>query len=182
MKFQIDFRPFRLEDARFVNDLRQFEEVESLLGGSKRPISYERDLKWVQDVMLGDSPHTIYFAITPAGHDDIVGYLSISEIDYRQGTCFWSGIKLDSRKAGKGWGTEAGLKVLKFVFEEMRMERCKGECLEEHIGAKRMLEKIGFQVEGLMRSTAYKNGKHNNQYLFSVIGSDYQNIKKVYEL
>lgn len=178
MEFKIDFRPFKASDAQFINDLRQLESMENLLVGSKRPVSYERDVKWVQDIMMNDSPTMIYFAITERGKDEIVGYASISELDFRNGTCFWSGIKLDARKAGKGWGTEVGLKILKYVFEELRMERCKGECLEEHEAAKRMMLKIGFQVDGLMRSNVFKNGKQHNQYVLSVTKSDYFRIKE----
>ncbi|OWP61516.1 hypothetical protein CDA63_19065 [Hymenobacter amundsenii] len=182
MEFAIDFRPFRLEDARFVNDLRRLESMESLLGGNKRPVSYERDAKWVQDLMLGDSPNAIYFAITAKGEDEIVGYASISEINYQNGTCFWSGVKLDSQKAGRGWGTQVGLKIVKFAFEELRMERCKGEVLEEHDGAMRMMIKIGFKVEGLMRSAVFKSGKHHNQFLLSMVRADYERVKEDLDL
>jgi ribosomal-protein-alanine N-acetyltransferase len=157
MEFQIGFRPFRLEDARFVNDLRQLESTESLLGGNKRPVSYERDIKWVQDIMLG--------------------YASISEIDYRNGTCFWSGVKLDPRRAGRGWGTQVGLLIIKYAFDELRMERVKGEVLEVHDGAMRMMAKVGFHTEGLMRSSVFKNGKHYNQYLLSMIRADYERMQ-----
>lgn len=182
MDYQIDFRPFKPEDARFVNDLRQIENTESLLGGNKRPVSFERDVKWIQDIILSDSHTSIYFAITEKGKDEIVGYVSISEMDFRNGTCFWSGIKLDATRSGKGWGTQAGLKVLKYVFEELRMERCKGECLEEHEAAKRMMLSIGFKVDGLLRSTVFKNGKHHNQYTLSVTKGDYLQIKEVRSL
>jgi ribosomal-protein-alanine N-acetyltransferase len=177
MEFQIGFRPFRLEDARFVNDLRQLESTESLLGGNKRPVSYERDVKWVQDIMLGDSQTTIYFAVTEKGSDEIVGYASISEIDYRNGTCFWSGVKLDPRRAGRGWGTQVGLLIIKYAFDELRMERVKGEVLEVHDGAMRMMAKVGFHTEGLMRSSVFKNGKYHNQYLLSMIRADYERMQ-----
>ena len=69
MDYQIDFRPFKVEDARFINDLRQLENVESLLVGNKRPVSFERDVKWVQDIIMNDSPTLIYFAVTEKGKD-----------------------------------------------------------------------------------------------------------------
>jgi [ribosomal protein S5]-alanine N-acetyltransferase len=137
MKFQIDFRALRLDDAKFINDLRRNESMESLIGGAKRPVAYERDLKWVEDLIMKDDPRVIYFAVTAAGSDEIIGYTSITDIDYRNGTCFWSGIKIDASKAGKGFGTEVAIKVSKYVFEELRMVRCKAECLEDHEAAKK---------------------------------------------
>jgi len=182
MDFQINFRALKLEDALFINKLRQEETMEQLIGGVKRPVAYERDLKWVEDLILKDNQTFIYFAITRINNDEIIGYTSISEIDYRNGTCFWSGIKLDSAKAGKGIGTEVALKVLKYVFEELRMERCRAECLEQHEVALRLMLKVGYKQEGLMRKTIFKNGTHNNQWLLSVIREDYIVIKQNFGL
>ncbi|MXV16694.1 GNAT family N-acetyltransferase [Hufsiella ginkgonis] len=179
---QIKFRPLRMEDAWFINNLRQQEDVERMIGGVIRPVSYERDLKWVEDLIMKDHQHMIYFAITPGSSDDIIGYTSISEIDYRNGTCFWSGIKVDPGQAGRGVGTEVALKVLKYVFEELRMVRCKAECLENHQAALNMMLKVGYRQEGLMRKTVYKNGAHNNQWLLSVISSEYEEIRSKFSL
>lgn len=182
MEFRIKFRAFKMEDARFVNRLRQDEASESTVGGNKRPIAYERDVKWIQDIILGDSPNVIYFALTFKDSDDIIGYVSISEIDYRNGTCFWSGTKIDPTISSKGLGTESSLLLLKFIFEEMRMERCKGEALEDHVAALRMLEKVGFKKEGLQRHKVFKNGKYQNQWLLSMIREEYDELKKQYDL
>ena len=171
-----------MDDVPFINALRQREDMENKIGGAKRPISLERDMKWVENILLGDNQSLVYFAVTSIEDDQIVGYTSISEIDYRNGSCFWSGIKLDSSRANKGWGTQVALKILKFVFEELRMERCKGECLEDHTGALRMMEKAGFQKEGLIRNSVYKNGKYNNQHIFAVIKEDYLKVKESFSL
>ena len=180
MKFQIKLRPFKMEDARFVNQLRQDDRLESMLGGVKRPVSYERDVKWIEDILLKDNPNIIYFAITFIDSDDIIGYASISEIDYRNGTCFWSGTKIDPNVSAKGLGTESSLLLIKYIFEEMRMERCKGEALENNDAALRMLEKVGFVREGLQRHSVYKNGKHINQWLLSMLREEYFQVKERY--
>jgi len=182
MDFHINFRPFRLEDAQFVNKLRQQDTLEELIGGVKRPVPYEREVKWIQDIILGDNQHIIYYAVTEKNDDNIIGYVSISEIDYRNGTCHFSGIKIDPDRSGKGLGTEAVLKSMKYVFEELRMERCMALCLENNSASVRMFEKAGFKKEGLMRRNIYKNGKHSNQWLLSIIREDYTEIKKKYEL
>lgn len=182
MDFTIKFRPLRLEDARFINDLRQKDDMEKLIGGSSRPVSYERDLKWVDDLIMKDSQTTIYYAITSIDNDDIIGYTSISEIDYRNGTCFWSGIKIDTSKARKGCGTQAALKILKFVFDELRMICCMAQCQEQHEAALGLMLKVGYVKEGLMRKRLFKNGVHNNQWLLSVTDEDYADIKTKFSL
>ena len=181
MDFQIQLRPFRSDDAAFVNRLRQDEALEEVLGNNKRPVSYERDVKWVQDVMMGDNQHAVYFCVTKKDDDEIIGYASITDIDYRNGTCYYS-IKLDSAKCGKGYGTEAALKIVKYVFEELRMERCASWVLEHNVASIKMLEKVGYVKEGLSRNSLYKNNQYNNQWLFGIIKSDYEKIKIQYSL
>jgi len=182
MNFQINFRQLKKEDAQFVNDLRQIEQMEELIVGNKRPISYERDLKWVNDLISAGNPQIIYYAVTTVNNDDIIGYISISDIDYENETCSFGGLKIGPGNSGKGLGTESTLKLIKYVFEELKMERCKALCLEHHDASLRMLEKAGFKKEGLIRCSAYKQGKHVNQWLLSVIREDYLEIKNIYDL
>lgn len=182
MEFQIKFRPLKIADARFINDLRNLESMEQMLGGAKRPVAYEREVKWIEDLILKDDPSTVYFAITLQENDHIIGYTSVSEIDFRNGSCFWNGIKIDGAHTGKGFGKEVALKILKYVFEELRMERCTGECLEHHEVALKMMLATGFKQEGLMRKKVFKNGVQNNQWLLSVIREEYTEIKKSFGL
>jgi len=120
-------------------------------------------------------------AIIKKESDEIIGYLSISDIDYRNGTCFWSGIKL-SPLVGEGYGAQSAILILKYIFEELRMVRCSGVCQEEHFASLKMLLKIGFQKEGLMRKHLYKNGKYINEWLLSFLDEDYEKIKIKFNL
>lgn len=169
-------------DEVFINKLREDEERENKVGGMKRYVSIDREAKWVNDIILGDSQTTIYVAITENDSDEIIGYTSISDIDYRNGTCFWSGIKLAREYSGKGYGLQTALLVIKYVFEELRMVRCIGVCQEEHIAALNLMLKAGYKKEGLMRKSLYKNGHHINQWLLSVTDSDYEDIKDRFKL
>lgn len=182
MNFDIKFRAFRIGDELFINKLREDEQRESKVGGMKRFVSLDREAKWVKDIIFGDSQTTIYLAITPLGSDEIIGYTSISDIDYREGTCFWSGIKLSRDVSGKGYGTQVALLVLKYVFEELRMVRCIGKCQEEHLPALRLMEKVGYSKEGLMRKSLFKNGQHINQWLMSITDDDYKMVKAEFNL
>ena len=182
MEFAIYFRAFQTLDAEFINSLRRNEEMENKIGGVKRFVSIERETKWVQDLIMNDNQSVIYLAVCEKGNEKIIGYTSISEIDYRNGTCFWSGIKLSPTVSGKGYGFQVSLLVLKYVFEEMRMVRCIGHGLEEHEVALRLMEKAGFKKEGLMRKYVFKNGEHKNTWLLSILDEEYLTIKQKFNL
>jgi RimJ/RimL family protein N-acetyltransferase len=182
MEQEIRFRAFRIGDEVFINKLREDDERESKVGGMKRYVSLDREAKWVKDIILGDSQSSIYLAITPINSDEIIGYTSISDIDYRTGSCFWSGIKLSRECSGKGYGTQVALLVSKYVFEELRMVRCIGTAQEEHFAAIRLMEKVGYKKEGLMRKSLFKNGKHINQWLMSITDDDYLKVKEEFNI
>lgn len=182
MEQKIKFRAFRIGDEVFINKLREDDERENKVGGMKRYVSLDREAKWVKDIIFGDSQTCIYLAITPVDSDEIIGYTSISDIDYRTGSCFWSGIKLSRECSGKGYGTQVALLISKYVFEELRMVRCIGTAQEEHFAAIRMMEKVGYTKEGLMRKSLFKNGKHINQWLMSITDDDYLKVKEEFKL
>lgn len=181
MNFTVLLRALREEDAMLINKMRYNSEMENLIGGSKRFVSLAKDREWVKALSLANNTNPIY--LTVCNKKAIaIGYTSISDVDFRNGTCFWSGIKIDSHLAGMGLGFQAELLILKYVFEELRMVRCTAQGLEEHEVAIKLMEKAGFKKEGLMRKHVYKNGKHHNVWLFSITDDDYKEIKEKYEL
>lgn len=182
MEFKIKFRAFKIGDEVLINKMRDDEEREGKVGGMRRYVSLDREAKWVYDIIMGDNQSVIYLAITEVDSEDIIGYVSLHDIDYREGTCFWSGIKLSKDCAGKGYGFQAGLLITKYVFEELRMVRCIGKCQEFHEPMIKVMEKIGYRKEGLMRKALYKHGVHINQWLFSITDDDYKEVKKKYDL
>ena len=180
MEFDIKFRAFQKGDEVFINELRNDDEMESNLAGARLYVSVDREAKWVEDIIFGDNISRMYWAVTE--NEKMIGYASVVDIDYRNGTCFWSGIKLSPEIAGKGYGLQVALKVVKYVFEELRMVRCIGMCQEHHTPALNLTLKAGFQKEGLMRKYVYKNGNYINIWLLSMTDDDYKEIKQRYNL
>ncbi|SCX94277.1 Protein N-acetyltransferase, RimJ/RimL family [Nonlabens sp. Hel1_33_55] len=184
MNFKIGFRAFEVADSTFINALRNLEDYENSIGGNKRFVSKEREQKWVEDLIFNDYQDRIYMAIYEAGDEarQIIGYTSISDIDHVNKSCFWSGIKIHPDFSGKGYGTQTALLILKYVFQELNMERCTGECLENHPAVKKMLEKVGYSVEGLKRHSLFKSGEYQNQFLFSILKSEFIQVKSSFDL
>jgi len=182
MEYDIKFRALKKGDEIFINALRENEEIEAKISGVKRYVSIDREEKWVNDIIMNDNQSTLYFAVTEMNSDTIIGYTSISDIDFRNGTCFWSGIKLSPSMSGKGYGFQIAVKILIYVFEELRMVRCIGMCQEDHIVAMKLMLKAGYKKEGLMRKFLYRNGRHINEWLLGITDDDYKELKQKYRL
>lgn len=182
MKADIFFRAFEMSDAVFISTLRKIDEFENLIGGNKRFIALAREQKWIESLIFNDYQDKFYVAICEKTTENIIGYTSVSDIDHINKSCFWSGIKIHPDFNGKGYGTQTVLLILKFVFEELNMERCTGQCLEEHIVAKNLMEKVGFKVEALQRHSIFKNGKYHNQFVLSILKQDYASTIENYKI
>ena len=59
---------------------------------------------------------------------------------------------IGSRDAwGKGLATEAVARVTKFAFEELNLNKCNAGVYSGNPGSSRVLEKVGYTLEGCMR-------------------------------
>ena len=79
---------------------------------------------------------------------------------------------------GKGFATKARLLILKFAFYERDLERIVAYVLELNKASLRMHEKCGYQKEGILRHSVYKNGQFHNQYIMSILRSEFDQLIK----
>lgn len=81
---------------------------------------------------------------------------------------YWSG----APHAGKGYMSEALQLVIPFGFNRLQLHRLEAACIPHNERSIRLLEKAGFQREGLLRSYLKINGFWQDHLLFALIESD----------
>ena len=74
---------------------------------------------------------------------------------------------------GKGIMTEAVKQICEDVFANSDIIRIYAEPFAYNIASCRVLEKVGFQYEGTLRSNAVKNGKVIDMKMYSLIKEEY---------
>ncbi|MEZ0491540.1 GNAT family N-acetyltransferase [Kineococcus sp. TBRC 1896] len=70
---------------------------------------------------------------------------------------------------GGGTTTEAAAAVLGFAFGPAGLARVEATCRPENTGSRRVLEKIGMQREGLLRSHVVVRGRRCDSLLFAAV-------------
>jgi ribosomal-protein-alanine N-acetyltransferase len=73
---------------------------------------------------------------------------------------------------GRGIVTEAATELVRFVFESFEVERIQSRVFAGNESSARVLLKLGFTLEGTMRSAAFKNGVFRDVMLFARLRSD----------
>jgi ribosomal-protein-alanine N-acetyltransferase len=81
---------------------------------------------------------------------------------------YWMG----ERHSGKGHMTEAVRGALRFAFSDLALHRVEAACLPENEPSRRLLERVGFQREGLARAYLRINGNWCDHLLYGVLSSD----------
>lgn len=83
------------------------------------------------------------------------------------------GYDLAHRHWGKGLATEALRPVIRFGFERMDLNRIEADVTVGNDGSARVLEKLGFEEEGLMRQRGFWKGEYHDLRLFSLLRQDW---------
>jgi ribosomal-protein-alanine N-acetyltransferase len=86
---------------------------------------------------------------------------------------YWIG----ERYAGRGLMTDAVKVLTRFAFDTMRLHRIEAACIPDNNRSIRVLEKAGFEREGLLRSYLRINGAWQDHYLYAKIADDVSDIR-----
>ena len=69
--------------------------------------------------------------------------------------------------------TEALDAMLKFGFEDYGFNRIVAKVMTGNAGSIKVLQKLGFVQEGILRESLYKNGQYQDLIVFSILKSEY---------
>ena len=94
------------------------------------------------------------------------------------------GYELAKKHWRKGIMTEALETVIYFGFQRMELNRIEALVMLENIASMTLLEKLGFQEEGIFREYGYWKGKFHDLKMFSILKRDklHSRVKQVSSL
>ncbi len=82
------------------------------------------------------------------------------------------GYSLDARYSGRGYATEAVCLAVQFAFEELKLHRIEAGVMLNNIGSMRVLEKAGFNKEGVERKGVKINGRWEDHQIFALLAEN----------
>lgn len=177
---KVYFRAFEPDDYQKINDWRRDDEIYRLAAGNRYFVSSERDRQWVLEKILNNQSE-IYLAICLAENGLMIGYVSLSDIDYRNSRAEWTGIVIGEKEyRGQGYATQAIYLLLEYAFEELGLHRVSGTWLPENkvslFGARMM----GFRQEGVLRDYVFKGGKRHDLVVMSILKAEFDQVRARY--
>lgn len=126
--------------------------------------------------MIGDSPEpdpkAPAFSIDNSA-GEYVGNIQFNYINERAGT-FSIGLLISKPHRGKGYGRAAMGILLDYAFNERRLHKFNGFCLDENAASAHMMEALGCRREGVLREVAFVHGRYHDQYLYGLTEQEYR--------
>lgn len=122
--------------------------------------------RYREDFAQGSGVSLFIFAGDPGV---LVGGITLGNIRYGVAQTGQIGYWIGERHAGKGYMTDALKLVSRYAFDTLRLHRIEAACIPGNARSIRVLEKAGFQREGLLRSYLRINGAWHDHYLYALI-------------
>jgi [ribosomal protein S5]-alanine N-acetyltransferase len=113
------------------------------------------------------------FGIFEMDTDKLVGNVALTEIFRGPLQSCYIGYYLDLECNGKGYMSEAVKLSVAFGFDELHLHRIEAGVMPHNTGSIRVLEKAGFQKEGIARRNVNINGKWEDHQVLAIIEDDY---------
>lgn len=110
--------------------------------------------------------------IFETGTETLIGGLTLGLIRRGVAQACTLGYWMGRRHAGKGHMTEAVRGAVRFAFSDLALHRVEAACLPNNEPSRRLLERVGFQHEGLARAYLKINGNWADHLLYAVLSTD----------
>lgn len=160
---QLTFRPVESEDKKFIQRYWNAPELRHWFAKSD-PVTHDD----VTD-FLDTEEEEVHFL--PCQDGDPVGFLWLFQIDdiaSRAEIGYW----IRPEDQGQGYATEAAELGLRYAFNERGLHKVMARVFEENTPSRRVLEKLGFEVEARLRDHYYIDGEYVDTYLFGLLADD----------
>ena len=108
---------------------------------------------------------------------EIVGDIGTGECDSRFGT-FILGYEIKEKYRRNGYATEAILLVLRYYFYAFRFHKVWTSVYSYNEASSKLLEKIGFDKEGIQKEMVFLNGNYFDKILY---GMTYDQFDELYK-
>ncbi len=120
------------------------------------------------------------FIVAENPSERFLGQISLQRIDWKNRYAVLS-IVFPREHQGKGYGTEALRLLLRFVFDELGLNRLELLVHDDNAPAIRCYERCGFREEGRFRQQFFRHGRFQDILVMAILADEYRRLPEVPE-
>lgn len=168
----IHLREIERADLGRINAWRNDAEVIRLLGANFFYINPQIDDRWF-DGYLANRDKAVRLAIVETESNTHIGNVYLTGIHAVNRSAEFSIMLGDKRFWSRGYGRPATEEMLRHAFEDLNLHRVYLTLLQDNERARRLYERVGFQVEGVQREAVFKDGRYHDVLEMALLRPDY---------
>ncbi|WP_128894982.1 GNAT family N-acetyltransferase [Longirhabdus pacifica] len=143
------------QSLKMINDP---EVMKNLVGKTPFLFTLEDEEKWYKE--NSSSNDTYNFAIETLEDGKYIGGCGINGLDWKNSKATVGIFIGDKNYWSRGYGTDALKVLIRFIFEQMNINKVKLNVFSFNKRAIKSYEKCGFKTEGVMRQEMFRDGKY----------------------
>ncbi len=123
----------------------------------------------------------IYYSVIDNISQKSLGVLCLIDSDLENKTTEIGGIVFSPKLQKTTMATEAVFLLIKNVFEDLEFRRIQWKCNNDNESSKKSAYRFGFVFEGVLRQHMITKGKNRDTAFFSILDSEWFDIKNAFE-
>jgi RimJ/RimL family protein N-acetyltransferase len=170
---RLRLRPFILADAERASRLAGAREIADTTVSIPHPYTVELAMQWIEKQGRAfQEGKAVHFAIEAKQEPGLIGGIGLREVNVEHPQAelgVWIGVNW----WGRGYALEATVAVVDYGFRTMGLNRVSAHHMTRNPASGRVLERAGFQREGLLREFVRKWGVFEDVVVLGILRRDW---------
>ena len=175
---QVTLRDLEITDAPSLFAMLTTEEVSRFISPPPTTVEgFERFITWARAEQAAG--RYVCFAVVPHGMTTAIGLFQVRQLEPGFVTAEW-GFAIGSNFWGTGIFMDGAHMVVNFAIETLGVQRLEARAAVANGRGNGALRKLGAVQEGVLRRSFYRNGRHLDQMLWSILSEEWRQAKAVW--
>lgn len=165
---KVRLRPFRNDDWQITLQWRNDKTLTHSILSHPFPVTELLEREWFDNILKDKSNRSIYFGIEFIAKKELIGYVSLININWIDRICHFGILIGNDEYRGVGIGSEAMTIIINYAFNILNLRKITLQVVEGN-KAMNLYKKVGFKQEGKLEKHHYYNGNYYDVYILSLI-------------
>ena len=175
---KVTLRDLEPADAPSLLSMLTTEEVSRFISPPPTTVEgFERFITWARAERVAG--RYACFAVVPQGMTTAIGIFQVRQLEPGFASAEW-GFALGSNFWGTGMFIDGAHMVVDFAIETLGVRRLEARAAVANGRGNGALRKLGAVQEGVLRRSFYRNGRHLDQMLWSILSDEWRQAKAVW--
>jgi RimJ/RimL family protein N-acetyltransferase len=171
---KVRLRPIERDDLPVYVEWFSDPEVRRYLG-LYLPFSLAQEERWFEQHLEQVEKQKVVMLAIETDEGAHIGNVSLMDINWKERHAELGIVIGDKAYWDQGYGSDAIQTMLRLAFEEMNLHRVFLRVHDDHARGIRCYEKVGFQKEGALRESVFREGAYHDMLLMSILESEFEN-------